>query len=208
MIPPFKVPRTFTKLIRQCYAAVPCDWGDAKGYINAFHDTRVVRDLYELWRHLHAKAANLAHQTQYFSCHDEDNLAEGDMKFWEREVCTILNCKFAGNATFEWFEQNEQGHIEKTNGFPWLPTPNFTAETKRLLSQPALYTLFEMPQYDLSEVAKIVKMVNYDPIEHLVAKFDYAPERAGEYRMFAPLEPMMKDPSSDFVPYTSPSLAV
>lgn len=211
MISPYKVPKTFTKLMRQCYVAVPCGGGvgrNDKGYINGFHDMRVVRDLYVLWQHLHAKAADLAHQVPYYSCHDEDNLADGDMDFWEREVCTILNSKFAGNATFEWFERGDDGALEKVNWFPWLPTPNFTAETARLLSQPVLLSLFDTPEYTLRQVADIVKVVDYDPVDYLINKFDHTPWRVGEYRLFAPLEQMMKHPSTDFVPYISTSSRV
>lgn len=214
MISPFKVPKTFTKLMRKCYIAVPCGGGigrNDKGYINGFHDMRVIRDIYVLWQHLHAEAANLSHKPQYYSCHDEKKPADGDMEFWCREICTILNCKFASNATFEWWERNADGQLEKTNGFDWLPTPNFTAETRMLFSQPALVTLFASPELDLRKATKVVEAVyadGYDPVERLVTNFDLKPERVGEYRLFAPLEPMMKHPSSDFVPYTSLSSAV
>lgn len=211
MISPYKVPKTFTKLMCQCYVAVPYGGGvgrNDKGYLNGFHDMRVVRDLYQLWRHLHAKAANLAHQVPYSSCHDEDNLERGNMKFWEREVITILNCKFAGNATYEWWEPGEDGKLKRTNGFRWLPTPNYIMETAILLSQPVLLTLFGSPKHDLRTAAKIIKATKYDPIERLVNGFDLIPARSGEYRLFAPLEPMMKGHFSDFVPYISTSSEV
>lgn len=211
MISPFKVPKMFTKLMRQCYVAVPCGGGigrNDRGYLNGFHDMRVVRDLYVLWQYLHAKAANLSHQPQYYSCHNEGDLEPGDMKFWEREVITILNCKFGGNATFEWFDRDENGQMVKTNGFDWLPSTNHTAETKMLLSQPALLVLFDDAKPALRDATKMLAAMDYDPVTHLVDGFDLKPERVGEYRLFAPLRQMMLNPSSDFVPYISTSSEV
>lgn len=215
----FGVPSRFTEMIKHCYVAVPLGGSfthpETNGFINGFDDIRIIRDLYDLWVYVHARVAKLKKVPRYYAIEDPEKVESQDLPTWaRREICHILNAKFAGNATFEWFERNEEGDLVKTNGFDWIDVSRLDVFHELLLNQTPLMCLFDFPENNLTQAWGLYKEVTnregWLPPTKTLVEYErkhrkHSTEKKHQHPpFFVPIEKIISGETTDFVPYISP----
>lgn len=203
VIKPIIVPPIFKYLISHCYVAVPVDemGSRPRGYFNGFDHPRVQQRLYRLWKELHSSArkARKADALNWPQLNPD--------LIWQEQLRIILNGQYMGRREYEWWQADGDDYI-RTAGFEMIRTDNDDPRMVRLFRQRPLTLLFGDPICSLSELKSRYDLTKdqYDPIKSL-AKWERKNYSDGSC-LFAPIEEIMKNPTTDFVPCISPSSEV
>lgn len=133
-------------------AKAPAGFGNERYYVDCWDNDWLVQRLYGQWRYVHTVAVGLKPSKTWFWKWD-DQEKDSD---WKTTAMHVMNAEYSGNATYEWFEweedENGKEQMYRVNQFDRIEK---TDDPR--LTNPALDYLFSHPEKTVSAAFKEFK---------------------------------------------------